>query len=206
MQKKTPDEKGTREKIFDAAVELFSRKGYDGVSIREIANLVGIKESSLYNHYKSKDEILDIIFDYMQEVIKHSRPSDEELERMLASMPPEAVFRAYIANFGKAKNPIVDKIARIIYMEQYRNARARNFVLQSFLEEPAAFQAKMLRRMMERKLIREIDADLVAAEFNYGLISITIEYSHYLNEGLDPAPVVKKMMQHVDFFFSRLKV
>ena len=41
----------TKERIIDQALDLFSRKGYDGVSVRDISGAVGIKESSLYNHF-----------------------------------------------------------------------------------------------------------------------------------------------------------
>ena len=47
-----------KEKIFEKSIALFSEYGYDGVSIRKIASAVGIKESSIYNHYKSKESIL----------------------------------------------------------------------------------------------------------------------------------------------------
>ena len=50
---------GTREKILEEALTLFSQKGYNGVSVREIAGAIGIKESSLYNHFANKQEIFD---------------------------------------------------------------------------------------------------------------------------------------------------
>ena len=53
-----------KEKIFNVSVDLFSEYGYDGVSIRQIAREVGIKESSIYNHYPSKEAILDSILNY----------------------------------------------------------------------------------------------------------------------------------------------
>ena len=53
-----------KDKIFNVSVDLFSEHGYDGVSIRQIAREVGIKESSIYNHYPSKEAILDSILNY----------------------------------------------------------------------------------------------------------------------------------------------
>ena len=41
----------TKERIRYEALNLFSEKGFDTVSVRDIASAVGIKESSLYNHY-----------------------------------------------------------------------------------------------------------------------------------------------------------
>ncbi|HEX3012658.1 MAG TPA: helix-turn-helix domain-containing protein, partial [Methanobacterium sp.] len=48
----TVEEKTTKEKIFDSAIELFAKKGFDATSMREIAEAVGIKKASLYSHYK----------------------------------------------------------------------------------------------------------------------------------------------------------
>ena len=53
-----------KDKIFNVSIDLFSEYGYDGVSVRQIAGEVGIKESSIYNHFKSKEAILDSILNY----------------------------------------------------------------------------------------------------------------------------------------------
>ena len=47
-----------------------SKKGYDSVSIRTIASNVGIKESSIYNHYSSKKEILMSILIILKNILK----------------------------------------------------------------------------------------------------------------------------------------
>ena len=51
----------TRQKILDKALELFAAKGYDSVSVGEIAQAVGIKAPSLYNHFPGKQAIFDAI-------------------------------------------------------------------------------------------------------------------------------------------------
>ena len=73
--------KPTQQKIFKIAIELFSQKGYSGVSIREIAKAVGIKESSIYNHYKNKDQILQTIYDYYQNQMKKTILPEKELDK-----------------------------------------------------------------------------------------------------------------------------
>ena len=45
-------EKNTKQKIIEESLKLFSEKGYEGVSMREIASAVGIKGASIYNHFK----------------------------------------------------------------------------------------------------------------------------------------------------------
>ncbi len=48
-----------REEIRDAAAELFTTRGYAGTSTRMIAEAVGIRQASLYHHFKTKDDILE---------------------------------------------------------------------------------------------------------------------------------------------------
>ena len=49
----------TKERILDAALTLFAENGYDGTSVEQIANAVGIKAPSLYKHFKGKEDILN---------------------------------------------------------------------------------------------------------------------------------------------------
>jgi len=45
-------------RALDAAVELFSRKGYSATSTREVAQLLGIQKATLYYHVESKEDLL----------------------------------------------------------------------------------------------------------------------------------------------------
>ena len=54
--------RGTKLKIFKAAVEMFAHSSFFNISMRDIANAVGIKPASIYNHFDSKDELLKAIF------------------------------------------------------------------------------------------------------------------------------------------------
>jgi AcrR family transcriptional regulator len=62
VDKKTKGEL-TAERILDAAEKLFAAKGYQGTSLREIAQQVGIKEPGLYNHFKGKQELYSAVLD-----------------------------------------------------------------------------------------------------------------------------------------------
>jgi AcrR family transcriptional regulator len=48
----------TREKILDVALDLFTDRGFDGTSMREIAERLRITKPSIYYHFASKEEIL----------------------------------------------------------------------------------------------------------------------------------------------------
>ena len=58
---------GRKEEIIYAALELAAEKGIKGVSMSQIADKVGIKAPSLYNHFKSKDEIVREMYSFLRD-------------------------------------------------------------------------------------------------------------------------------------------
>ncbi|WP_243354610.1 TetR/AcrR family transcriptional regulator [Bacillus litorisediminis] len=59
-----------KEKIRNAAMELFIKKGYHPTSIQEVANHAGISKGLLYNYYKGKEQLLANMVDArIQEVV-----------------------------------------------------------------------------------------------------------------------------------------
>ncbi|MDR0827530.1 MAG: TetR/AcrR family transcriptional regulator [Desulfovibrio sp.] len=69
----------TKQEILLVATILFSQKGYHGVSIHDISKIIGIKTSSVYNHFQNKEEIWEkvllhstkLFLLYMREVSKY---------------------------------------------------------------------------------------------------------------------------------------
>src|SRR2546425_8972262 len=53
----------TRERILEAALDLFARHGFAGTSVRQLARAVGLRESSLYNHFAGKEAIYHALID-----------------------------------------------------------------------------------------------------------------------------------------------
>ncbi|MAG30995.1 MAG: hypothetical protein CL908_08905 [Deltaproteobacteria bacterium] len=60
-----PQTKGERtaERILDAAERLFGERGYEGTSLRDVADAVGLRIPSLYNHFASKDDLYAAVLD-----------------------------------------------------------------------------------------------------------------------------------------------
>ncbi len=63
MPRISPDAKGRledtrRSQILTAAMVIFARKGFDGAKIADIAKAAGLAEGSIYNYFRSKDELL----------------------------------------------------------------------------------------------------------------------------------------------------
>ncbi len=58
---KYPEE--TQRKILDVAFRLFSEKGYDHTTIQDIVDGLGMSKGAVYHHFKSKEDILDHLYD-----------------------------------------------------------------------------------------------------------------------------------------------
>lgn len=56
--------KDKKKQILETATKLFAEKGYHSTTMQEIAEFIGVAKGSLYNIFKSKEEILLSIFDY----------------------------------------------------------------------------------------------------------------------------------------------
>ena len=65
----------TRERILDVALDLFVTQGYDGTSLREIAEQLGVTKAALYYHFKSKEDILLALHMRMHEFGKNALDS-----------------------------------------------------------------------------------------------------------------------------------
>jgi AcrR family transcriptional regulator len=59
----------TRQRILDVSSELFVEQGYDGTSLREIAERLGISKAALYYHFAGKDQILFALLEPAKEMI-----------------------------------------------------------------------------------------------------------------------------------------
>ena len=70
----TEEQQRRRKEIFDATVHLFLEKGFKETSMREIAETAGVGKSTLYDYFKSKDEILVSYFeDAINELTENAR-------------------------------------------------------------------------------------------------------------------------------------
>jgi AcrR family transcriptional regulator len=199
-------DKTTKQKLFETAVDLFSSRGFRGVSIRDISSAVGIKESSFYNHYKSKDELIETIYKFFTTEFTQTMPPEERLEAILSSMPPDEFLRQGNARFMQRMSaPLIQKTWRILFSEQYRDSRARDLILQEMIEVPLAYTELVFTKMIELGLIQKFDPKLLAAEYQYSVAYIFSTFLMLDPENPDTNSIEKKLADHVSFFSNIIK-
>jgi AcrR family transcriptional regulator len=77
----TPTE-GSRKRILDAALDLLAERGYEGTSLQDVADRVGLHKSSLFHHFRSKEELAREVYHGLVERLL------KQLEPLLAEDPP----------------------------------------------------------------------------------------------------------------------
>jgi len=158
-------EKNTKERIFEAAIDLFARKGFDATSMREIAEAVGIKKASMYSHYKSKDEILEKILEYPIGRIGEMGPQDVKTEELIVTMGLEK-FMALAGDliFGWMEGLYMERIFRIICIELYHNEKIKEFY-KGFEDMSLSYWISAFEMMMKHKQIKPSNPKTLALEF-----------------------------------------
>jgi AcrR family transcriptional regulator len=138
------------ENIIEAAVPIFMEKGYLGTSMREIATSLGVKAASLYYHIKSKEELLEKIYDLLinellvrsKKIVDHKDISAKkkfelfltDLLKVMTELRPYATvfFRdhhflsPYFSRQIKEKRKIYQKIFQEILKEGIKGGEFKN--------------------------------------------------------------------------------
>lgn len=200
----------TKEKIFDASIDLFSQYGYDGVSIRQIAGEVGIKESSIYNHYKSKESIIDEILNYyIHEMTKEEIPIAQASENLDVGLDYfyKKGLDLYISKLSETK---MMKITRIILIETYHNEKIKHFVKTAIINHAIEGWTELFDLMKEKNLITQDCESLQLARsfFYYGLFLLIehfiINYPEDDDDFLNN--LAEKSQRHMELIFNSVKI
>ena len=202
--------KNNKEKIFDVSIDLFSQYGYNGVSIRQIAGEVGIKESSIYNHYKSKESILDAILDYyIDRMLANDIPLSQASENLDVGF--DYFYRAGLEAFAsQLKDEKMSKITRLILIESYHNDKIKDFMKESIICEAITGWIVLFDLMKSKKLIRDdCDSSQLAESFyKFGLFLL---YEHYIinypeDDGKFIEELCEKSENHIKLLFDAVKI
>jgi AcrR family transcriptional regulator len=132
----------TRQRIAEAAMRLFAGRGFDAVTVAEIAREAGVTEKTVFNHFPSKDDLV-----YSNDAAFEAAL----LDRVRTRRPGQSVFRA-IEGF------LLDRYGRMEFNPEGME-RARTMA--------ALVQASAVLRDRERRIharYADLLCDLIATE------------------------------------------
>ena len=145
-----------RELILAEAAKLFKDRGYTGTSMRDLAGQVGMEAASMYNHIKSKDELLDTIcFRISDTYISQLQDTDQQLTSYSEKIA--SLVQLHI------RLMVEDGAAVSVANHDWKH-----------LPEPRLTEFKQARKTYERGFAQLIEAGIAAGEFRPVNVSVAL--------------------------------
>lgn len=192
----------TQDNILREAAALFARKGYEAVSVREIAARCSIKESSIYNHFTSKQAILTSLLTYFAQGVAKTRLTETELTGFCAFMSAEEILKQLIIHTGQQSDETMDYVAAIIFSERFRNQEAAELYFTRIVQEQAQYYGQVFTLLAAKGLlsISPAEAQGMGAVYNNSLVCLAQEYAMAKTGMAQVTGIIKKMMETAEFF------
>ena len=151
----------TKERILEAALEMFSQNGYAGTNIRELSASLGLVKSGVYKHYESKEAIWNALLDQMIAYYADHFGSAEHLPPVPDSLEGLVTVTMHMVNLTVHDEKII-MTRKILTLEQYRDERARELATKHFLTGLTEMFTRIFTGMMDKGLLSEDDPEMLA--------------------------------------------
>ena len=155
-------EPGTRDRLLQAAAEVFAERGYEGAAVSDIARRAGFTTGAIYSRFRDKAELL-------LEVVRGALAEEQAAALSAASAGVYAELGDRFATFAA---PLLDDAGardRALVFEAHAAARRNPDVgalLQDFQRSQFVALAQLVRDAQDQgEIARGVDAEVVAALF-----------------------------------------
>lgn len=163
----------TKEKILMTALQLFARDGYEAVSVRNIAEELGMTKGALYRHYKNKRDIFDSIVERMFQ-IDAQRAKDHQMPVEEYESMPDSYEHTSLEDIQKytmeqltfwTEDEFASRFRRMLNLEQYRNKEMAELYSQCIVAGPVAYMEDLFRELMKKGILKEDNPKQLAVEY-----------------------------------------
>ena len=194
----------TKERIADEALTLFAAKGFRGTTVKDIADAVGIKDASLYKHFKSKKEILNTIVEEAYVLMGNMSDSlgipsgDGSLEDAAEFF--RGINRETIIALGKEvfkfylTDGYMSRFWKLANLEQYNNRDFYELYRRLFTEEGIEYQKNLFAEMIRMGAFREGDPEVMAYNFYSPIFLLLHRYAGSEGELDEALEIIEKMV------------
>lgn len=196
----------TKQRILEKSLELFSTKGYDAVSVGEIAKAVGIKAPSLYNHFPSKQAIFDAILEttsahYQKdtaEISVHVQDSQKDIpvfSHISEELLVEKVRQIFLYSLH---DKTISQFRRMMTLEQFRSPELAELYSQRYVDRMIAYHADIFRALISAGELPDEDPETMAWMYVSPVITLLAVCDRQPER---EAECLAKLDAHVRLFF-----
>ena len=200
-----------KEEIIYAALELASASGMKGVSMSQIADKVGIKAPSLYNHFKSKDDIICEMYSFLrQQALNNSRTAPVDYGKLFSEKSLEEILMDSLSTYmGIVSDEHMLQFFKVLYSERSTNPIAAKIMVEE-TERMITQSRDLFYALAVHGKIKNENVDMAAMTYaltlhsliDYRMDKITSGDVEGFSEGKSPVP--KKITGFITWFSSQL--
>lgn len=155
----------TKEKIINYSLDLFSKKGFTSVSIRDICKKVKIKASTLYYYFLNKQALFD-------EIIHNFVMNKDDILHSNICLPinvlnnPKETIKNNIITFYKCyfSDEKSNKVIRLLQIEQFNDPKIKNLYIDIMFQTPLSIISTIIRNYTEIDDSIKIDINKISNE------------------------------------------
>lgn len=150
------------QQILDAAIQVFSSKGYGSATTAEIAAAAGVAEGTVFRYFKTKKDLLFRVFGVFADIFGENvliKPLEDIFKR--DDLPVGEVIKLAV----KDRLPLIDKhfeMLLVVVGEVRFHPEIRDILLEKVSGRVMPMAAGYVKRAMERGLLRENPPEMVA--------------------------------------------
>lgn len=193
---------GTKSKIFNSAIELFLLRGFDNVSLRDIADKVGIRQSTIYNHFKSKKEILNTIYNFYSYYYLKERPALKDMKEKLKTDSIMDIIASIRYDFNDDYQQKMSDITKIIFQRIGIDERAKEIGKSLMVDEGVKYVENIFNIGVKTGRFAPFDTHLLAVFINS--VRIFTLYNWIIDPSLDNMVRLLEDEQKLYDFASKL--
>lgn len=157
--------KGTKQRILEAALDMFSENGYAGTNIRELAASLDLVKSSLYRHFESKEALWNAVLETMSSYYDEHFGTADNLPAVPKNTEELYQMTMRMVDFTVHDEKII-KSRKLLLTGQFRDEKARKLATRYFMEDTEAIFEKVFSAMMEAGTIRKTDVKFLAFSYS----------------------------------------
>ncbi len=197
----------TKELILDTALTLFSQRGYSSVSIRDICGQVGIKESTIYYHFKNKQDIFDVLCETFMNAT-YSIPQEFAAEQAKAITVSDDDFtlvcKSFVNHYLMDKR--INKFIRMLILEQNINQQAVDLYHKVLFDDTLLEQQKIFGWLMAIGFLKESELACMVMDYYAPIVYLFHRYlvSGEISETIK-TEVNHLLDKHIQFFLRKYK-
>lgn len=184
-----------KEEIVMAALALASERGLGGVTMDGIAEKVGVKKPSLYNHFSSKEALVEAMYKNLRSQARENQriPWQMDYTELFRGKTAVEILEMAVMNYRKMNSdPDMRVFYRVIYSERCICAEAAK-IMKEETERMIIATKQLFYAMQIHRLLNFIDPDEAAVSFAmtiHGLMEYEMDADNAGEE--DAAPEQKE--------------